>query len=354
MPVYLSKNLHTARRRKNDEFYTQLSDIENELQHYQRHFTNKVVYCNCDDPKDSNFSHYFLHNFERLGLKKLLVSGYKDPEFDLFSCDDSERATWLEYEGRGADGKVPEVQTFKGDGDFRSNESIELLSQADIVVTNPPFSLFREYVAQLVQYNKKFLIMGSLNAVTHQSIFPLFRDNRLWLGITPRGHALSFVVPDGSPEGVMKSMGNVVWFTNLDHEARRERLPLHSCYTPEDYPTYDNYEAINVDRIADIPLDWNGVMGVPITFFKFWNPKQFDILGISYLWDDGFKSHKFYDDYDGFNPDGTRTEKGGMTGTVANGNPVLKGSSSKRVCLVKGNDMVYCKFKRIFIRRKDL
>ena len=187
----LNENLRKAKRQKNDEFYTQRSDIENELRHYTGRFPGKVVYCNCDDPRVSNFFHYFSHNFERLGLKKLITACYRNQERDLFSRHDSERAIWLEYNGNTKGGRVPDVEdigvhSFEGDGDFRSTECIELLKQADIVVTNPPFSLFREYVAQLVQYGKQFLIVGSQNAVTYKEIFPLIKDNRMWLGVTPR------------------------------------------------------------------------------------------------------------------------------------------------------------------------
>ena len=198
----LNENLQKAKRQKNDEFYTQLSDIENELRHYTGHFRGKVVYCNCDDPRVSNFFHYFSYNFERLGLKKLITACYRNQERDMFSRHDSERAIWLEYKGNAKGGRVPDVEDigireFEGDGDFRSAECIELLKQADIVVTNPPFSLFREYVAQLVQYGKKFLIVGSQNAVTYKEIFPLIKDSRMWLGVTPKGQDMLFGVPEG-------------------------------------------------------------------------------------------------------------------------------------------------------------
>ena len=186
----LNKSLRRARRRKNDEFYTQLSDIEAELRHYARHFRGKVVYCNCDDPRVSKFFHYFSYNFERLGLKKLITACYRNQDRDLFSRHDSKRAIWLEYKGNSKGGRMPDVEDigvhmFEGDGDFRSTECIELLTQADIVVTNPPFSLFREYVAQLMEHGKRFLIVGSQNAITYKEIFPLIKDNRMWLGITP-------------------------------------------------------------------------------------------------------------------------------------------------------------------------
>ena len=200
------------------------------------------------------------------------------------------------------------IREFEGDGDFRSSECIELLKQADIVVTNTPFSLFREYVAQLVQYGKKFLIVGSQNAITYKEIFPLIKDNRLWLGVTPKGQDMLFDVPEGYAQeltankkegsayrlvdGVVKGrLGNAAWFTNLDHAKRHEELILYKRYSPEEYPTYDNYDAINVDRVADIPMDWDGAMGVPVTFLDKHNPEQFDLLGVAYLWDDSFESH---------------------------------------------------------------
>ena len=298
----LNENLQKAKRQKHDEFYTQLSDIENELRHYTRHFPGKVVYCNCDDPRVSNFFHYFSYNFERLGLKKLVTACYRNQERDLFSRHDSDRAIWLEYKGNTKGGRVPDVgdigiREFQGDGDFRSVECIELLKQADIVVTNPPFSLFREYVAHMVQYGKKFLIVGSLNAVTYKEIFPLINDNRIWLGVTPKGQDMLFDVPDGYAqelvataregsayrvvEGAIKGrLGNAAWFTNLDHKKRHEELILYKRYSPEEYPAYDNYDAINVDKVAEIPMDWDGAMGVPITFLDKHNPDQFEIVGI--------------------------------------------------------------------------
>ena len=299
----LNENLRTAKRQKNDEFYTQLPDIENELRHYSRHFRGKVVYCNCDDPRVSNFFHYFSYNFDHLGLKKLITACYRNQERDLFSRHDSERAIWLEYKGNAKGGRVPDVgdigiREFEGDGDFRSAECIELLKQADIVVTNPPFSLFRGYVAQLVQYDKKFLIVGSQNAVTYKDIFTLIKDNRMWLGVTPKGQDMLFDVPEGYAqelvatakegsayrvvEGVIKGrLGNAAWFTNLDHAKRHEELILYKRYSPEEYPAYDNYDAINVDRIAEIPMDWDGAMGVPITFLDKHNSDQFEVMGIT-------------------------------------------------------------------------
>ena len=291
-----NEDLKKAKRQKNDEFYTSLSDIENELRHYTAHFFGKVVYCNCDDPRVSNFFHYFSYNFKRLGLKKLVAACYRNQERDMFSRHDSGRAIWLEYKGNAQGGRVPEVRDigireFTEDGDFRSAECIKLLEQADIVVTNPPFSLFREYVAQLMKYSKKFLVVGNVNAITYKEIFPLIKDDRIWFGPSITSGDREFGVPDHYPLTAathrIDENGNkfirvkgVRWFTNLDHAKRHEDLILYKRYSPEEYPTYDNYDAINVDKTADIPIDWNGAMGVPITFLDKHNPEQFEIIGI--------------------------------------------------------------------------
>ena len=291
----LNRNLHQAKNAKKDEFYTQLTDIENELKHYKAHFKNKVVYCNCDDPRMSNFFHYFSYNFEDLGLKKLITTCYQNQNRDLFSKHTSEQAIYLEYYGDKNNNKTPDVeeigvQYLKGDGDFRSAESIALLQQADIVVTNPPFSLFREYVAQLIQYDKKFIILGNLNAITYKEIFPLIKKNKLWFGPSIHSGDREFGVPDNYP---LKAAGyridengrkfirvkGVRWFTNLDHNKRHEDLILYKTYSEEDYPKYDNYDAINVDKTKEIPMDYKGAMGVPITFLDKYNPKQFELIG---------------------------------------------------------------------------
>lgn len=286
------KNFREAKVAKEDEFYTELSDIENELRHYKQHFKDKVVLCNCDDPRISNFFHYFSYNFEQLGLKKLITTCYKSQERDLFSQNNSERAIWLEYTGDRNGNRVPDpeeigINYLRGDGDFRSQECIELLKQADIVVTNPPFSLFREYVAQLMKYEKKFVIIGSQNAITYKEIFTYIKANQLWLG-----SSLSFAkfrVPDYyEPRATRfwvdetgqkwRSMGNICWFTNLDIAKRHEELILYKSYNSEEYPNYDNYNAINVNKVAEIPIDYYGVMGVPITFLDKYNPEQFEIV----------------------------------------------------------------------------
>lgn len=292
-----NKSLRQAKKEKNDEFYTQLSTIEDEVRHYRKHFKGKTVYLNCDDPRESNFFHYFSYNFERLGLKKLIASCYKSQDFDLFSLHDAkEKAVWLEYTGEKDGGRVPTadaigVNHFKGDGDFRSEESIELLKEADIVVTNPPFSLFREYIAQLMEYDKKFLVIGNSNAINYKDFFPLIKGNKVWPGVS-RG-AMTFELPDNTTstsyfideeDGKKKqTLGNATWWTNLDYPRRYQDIILFREYkgNEDKYPKYDNYDAINVDKVADIPKDWDGVMGVPISFVVKWNPEQFEVLGLS-------------------------------------------------------------------------
>lgn len=292
-----NETLKSAKKNKNDEFYTQLSDIEKELAHYKQHFKGKTVLCNCDDPRVSNFFHYFAYNFEHLGLKRLITTCYKNQERDLFSQNDSESAIWLEYFGDKNGNRIPDpeeigIHNLKGDGDFRSKECIELLKQADIVVTNPPFSLFREYVAQLVEYDKKFLIIGNINCIAYKEIFSLIKENKVWLG-TGMGRWISgFIVPEkyelyGSEAGINEkgqrivATNNCLWLTNMNHKKRNEELFLYKKYTPEEYPKYDNYDAINVDKTTDIPMDYEGIMGVPITFLDKYNPEQFEIIDIN-------------------------------------------------------------------------
>jgi hypothetical protein len=295
----LNKSLHKANISKNDDFYTQLSDIEKELKNYKNHFKNKTVFCNCDDPRVSNFFHYFSYNFEKLGLKKLITTCYKNQNMSLFSDEKSEKAIYLEYSGSKNNVPNPKeigIKHLKGDGDFRSQECIELLKQSDIVVTNPPFSLFREYVQQLIKYNKKFLIIGNKNAITYKEIFKLIKENKVWVGVMPMGYDMLFNVPDeyakrmlktgklGSQykiiNGVVYGRSPSIWFTNLDIEKRHEDLILYKNYfgNEKEYPKYDNYDAINVDKTKDIPVDYKGVIGVPISFLDKYNPNQFEIL----------------------------------------------------------------------------
>lgn len=263
-------NLHKAKEAKNDEFYTQLTDVSKELMHYKQHFKDKIVLCNCDDPTWSAFWKYFHLNFSALGLKKLISTHY-----------DKNAPTYkMEYTGGNDNDIEVGVKTpLEGNGDFRNQECLNLLDEADIVVTNPPFSLFREYVACLMEHKKKFLIIGNKNAITYKKFFPLLKDNIVWLGYNA---VHKFAQPDGS----FKKFGNIGWFTNLDITKHHEKIIFWKKYNPEEYPKYDNYEAIEVSKIADIPVDYDGIMGVPITFLDKWNPEQFDILGISVSWDE--------------------------------------------------------------------
>lgn len=308
-----NQNLNIASKAKKDEFYTQLPDIENELRHYKKHFRDKTVFCNCDDPYESNFFKYFAMNFNALGLKKLIATCYAgspvaERQLSLFD-EESETKTKTsvphkivitevtDLNGDGAT-NLADVEwlikndknvltRLEGDGDFRSEECIELLKEADIVVTNPPFSLFREYVAQLIKYDKKFLIVGNQNNVTYKEVFPLLMGNVLWLGFNSGGQ--SFEVPlDFERKNTyfengrkFAKFGNICWFTNLDHDKRHEKLDLWKNYSPDLYPRYVNYDAINVDKTIDIPCDFDGQMGVPITFLDKYNPDQFEIIGIS-------------------------------------------------------------------------
>ena len=328
-------NLHKAKTAKNDEFYTQLSDVSKELMHYKEHFKDKVVFCNCDDPSWSAFWKYFHLNFSHLGLKKLISTHY-----------DREKPTYkMEYEGgNDNDVEVGTITPLEGNGDFRNAECIELLKQADIVVTNPPFSLAREYIACLMEYQKKFLIIGDMNWITYKEVFPLLKDNHIWLGNCA---AKEFVQPDGT----IKKFGNKLWFTNLDHKKRHEKLILWNNYTPEEFPTYDNYDAINVDKVSDIPCDYDGVMGVPITFLDKYNPEQFEIIGMTQrgCHDEALELKK-YDDYWEMKPDGTKT---GSSGGKTNGNPNLAHNDGKHNYFInaEGHIVQSC-YQRIFIRKK--
>ena len=273
-------NLNKAKAAKNDEFYTRLEDIENELRHYRNHFKGKVVYCNCDDARESNFFKYFSLSFEFLGLKKLITTGYKE----------NGKGVAFVYEGdkngnRNADDEEISVTELNGNGDFRSEECIEFLKEADIVVTNPPFSLFREYVAQLMQYGKKFLIIGNNNAITYKEIYPYIKEGKLWLGRTLfTGKMPYFKVSEKYPignerfekweDGLYKQVNSVCWFTNLENTSNKEELIAIRTYNPTECPKYDNTDAIEVGRMENFPIDYDGVCGIPIT-------------GLKYLWDDG-------------------------------------------------------------------
>ena len=261
-----SDKLHRAKKAKNDEFYTLLSDVSEELKHYRQHFIGKKVYCNCDNPESSAFWEYFHRNFGQLGLDSL-VSTY------LGRNDDTVYRT--EYAGgNDEDIKAGVKAPLEGNGDFRSQDCIELLKEADIVVTNPPFSLFREFIAQLVEYDKKFIIIGNQNALHYKEIFPLIQNNKVWLGYN---HVKKFY----KPNGMLKSFGNILWYTNLDILKRHEELVLYRHFSEDAYLSYMNFNGINVDKVSEIPCDYYGYMGVPDTFLEQYNPEQFEICGLS-------------------------------------------------------------------------
>ena len=277
-----NKNLHSAKKEKNDEFYTLYEDIEKEVEEYKNQLKDKIIFCNCDDPESSNFWKYLSNNFTYYGLKKLISSHY-DPNGNSYKLEISRDIN----EDGNIDKLDTQKTTFKGNGDFRSDECIEILKECDIVITNPPFSLFREYIAQLMEYDKKFLILGNNNAITYKEVFKYIKENKLWLGYTSN-KTMSFQLDDSYDKWNYikddKKFGNVPaisWFTNLDNEKRHINLVrdvLYKKYTPAEYPKYDNYDAINVGRTQDIPCDYAGLMGVPITFLDKYNPNQFEII----------------------------------------------------------------------------
>ncbi len=292
MKKELNKNLNKARKFKNNEFYTQLTDIEKEMKYYKNKFKNKIVYCNCDDPQTSNFVQYFLHNFNELGLKRLIASYYKTPKINLLNSNRHKQVFYFEY--KKCNNTIPCVENMeaiflKGNGDFKSQECLNLLKQSDIIVTNPPFSLFREFILLLMKFDKKFIVLGSQNAIIYKDVFPFIRDNKLWLGVN-NGGVKWFQVPNDYQIKTKSrirvkdgnkyfSMGNIMWYTNIDIQKRHKELILHKKYSPKQYPKYDNYNAIEVTKYSEIPMDFNGIMGVPITFLDKYNPKQFEIIG---------------------------------------------------------------------------
>ena len=310
--------MSAAVKAKKDEFYTQLTDIEKEMRYYRKHFKGKTVLCNCDDPFESNFFKYFVLNFNRLGLKKLIATCYATSPimgqqlslFDVVGGDEDKKGKpykavvtkVYDVTGDGGVDMFDVAELFKsheneltelyGDGDFRSEECLALLDEADIVVTNPPFSLFREYMAVLMEHEKHFIIIGNVNAITYKEVFPLIMENRLWFGASIHSGDRKFYVPDDYPLNAagcgIDSDGRrfirvkgVRWYTNLDYKQRHEEMILVKRYSPETYPQYDNYDAINVDKTSDIPCDYAGVMGVPITFMDKYNPDQFEIVGMA-------------------------------------------------------------------------
>ena len=379
-------NLHNAGKAKKDEFYTQLTDIEKELRHYKKHFNDKIVFCNCDDPFESNFFKYFVLNFNRLDLKKLICTCYVDSpiansQLSLFDIDNSNeenrnkpyKAVVTTVYDKTGDGGVDmfdiaelfksgenELTELKGNGDFRSEECIELLKESDIVVTNPPFSLFREYVNQLMEYKKDFLIIGNQNAITYKEIFPLLKNNKMWLGNGFSGNVGFFESPyddvaksSQHREGMIRISG-VMWFTNLDLKKRHEELILIRHYISENYPKYDNYNAININKTADIPCDYEGAMGVPITFMDKYNPEQFEILGLlqsSTEEQAGIPILRTYNDFKEMRQDMSYT---GASGSKANGNPVLAGKSEKGNFLFNEvtKEFVHSVYARIVIKNK--
>lgn len=294
-----NSNLNNAKKAKNDEFYTQLSDIEAELKHYKAAFQGKTVLCNCDDPRVSNFTLYFLYNFQHLGLKRLISTCYKNNEPDLFSDGTGEKACYLDFRGEKPIRCQEDIQSLdfrplEGDGDFRSPECIEFLKEADIVASNPPFSLFRQYISLLMEYEKQFVIIGNKNAIAYKEVFPLIMADKIWLGQSIHSGDLKFAIPDHietySKNLIIDKTGKryvgipgVRWFTNIDVPIRHEGLILTGSYTkyPERYPRYDNYDAINVDNVKDIPEDYFDIIGVPITYIDKYCPEQFEILGIA-------------------------------------------------------------------------
>ena len=278
-------NLNNAKRAKKDEFYTRIQDIEDEMSYYKQYFKNKVVYCNCDDPVESKFYQHFMLKFDEYKLKRLVTTCYKSKDSTLFSDNSA-----IQSVGRIFDGEREREITLRGDGDFRSEECIEYLKQADVVVTNPPFSLFREYLTQLIQHEKKFIVLGNLNAFKYKEIFPFFQQGKCWYGNKTNG-SVKFNVPEhypltGSQAGIDKdgkryvTVPGVCWYTNLDHQKRHDYLTLLETYSPSAYPKYDNYDAIDVSKTLNIPKDYDGIMGVPISFMDKYNPDQFEIIGI--------------------------------------------------------------------------
>ncbi len=310
-----NRTLASAKAAKQDEFYTQLADIANELKHYKDHFKGKVVLCNCDDPFESNFFKYFAANFNTLGLKKLVTTSYAGSpitgtQMPLFVMEGlkphSKKEPYLveinEVPDLNKDGAIGlddvrhllehdanTSRPLKQGGDFRSPECVEILKRSDIVVTNPPFSLFREYVAQLVEHGKQFLIIANKSAIHYQEIFKLIKENKLWTGMRAFSGGMWFVAEyTGKYERIVDGVKLInvpaIWMTNMDIPKRHELLPIHRKYhdSPEAYPTYDNYDAIEIGRVADIPVDYDGLMGVPDTFLDKFNPDQFELIGIPF------------------------------------------------------------------------
>lgn len=331
-------NLHKAKDAKNDEFYTQLTDVSKELMHYKQHFKDKIVLCNCDDPTWSAFWKYFHLNFSALNLKKLISTHY----------DKNETTYKMEYTGGNDNDIEVGIKTpLEGNGDFRNQECINLLKESDIIVTNPPFSLFREYVAQLMEYGKKFLIIGNKNSLTYKEFFPLIKNDEVWIGYESPSE---FNTPNGMTK---KVQGLCRWFTNLDIQKRHEKLILWKNYISEEYPIYDNYDAINVDKVDQIPCDYDGVIGVPITFLDKYNPEQFEIVGISKTWATDFEidKKKVYTSAHQHNKDGSITSGS----KINDGGAIALSQKPQGIYYTDdNNDGKYLVqvYARIFIRKK--
>lgn len=392
-----NENQHKARADKNDEFYTQRPDIENELKYYRSHFRDKTVICNCDDPYESNFVKYFILNFRELGLKKLIATCYDGSpisatEFTpLFGEDFStslrtgaaqtaktlvskaykiEITDVVDYNQDGAidleDAKIlltqPGVVTLlKGNGDFRSEECLTLLDEADICVTNPPFSLIEEFITTLINHRKQFLVLGQLGHASYKALFPLLQENKMWLGHNSR--AMEFVVPkttdrqniylDEETGEYKAKFGNIAWYTNLDNTRRHEELVMYKDYLVDGIVPYDNYDAINIDLVSEIPYNYFGIMGVPISFLDKHNPEQFIILGLAQKYGMGLQRNKLYNEYLEYNELNQTT---GNTGVKINGNPVIKGKPTNKkkykYFMNSTGDIVQSLYSRIFIKRK--
>lgn len=309
-------NLHTAKSEKNDEFYTRYEDIEKEVMNYREQFEGKVVLCNCDDPARSNFWQFFHQNFFLFKLKKLISTHYKKEGSSYTQIFDGKKdnivpLTRDEQNANAEDYNLFEMCSLVSNGDFRSEECLKYLEEADIVVTNPPFSLFREFIDTLEKYGKKYLVVGNFNAVTYKEVFPLIKENKIWLGYN---WVKEFIKPDGGTQ----EFGNICWFTNLDTKKRHEDIILWREYNKKDYPKYDNYDAINVDKVTDIPCDYYGVMGVPITFLDKHNPEQFEVVGIAA----GNSWANYREILESLNFDPTIKYGGGLGSGVINGNGV--------------------------------
>ena len=342
-------NLKIAQAGKKDEFYTQCDTIDDELRHYC--FEGKVIYCNCDTPDTSQFVKYLIDNFYVLGLKRVIATGYAEqsPYFDS-----------TENKGLIFDGAY-QYFTLKGNGDFRSPECVDLLRQADVIITNPPFSLFKEYIKQLFKYDKQFLIIGNVLALQYKAIFPLLQNDKIWLGCTLRGALVEFEVPSHYPlyatEARTKhgkqyiNLKGVRWFTNIPHNQHPDPIPLTDTTNDRTYAQYDNYEAIEVNKTKHIPAGYTGVMGVPVTFLDKHNPDQFELLGLAQKCGYGLHSTKAYNDFIEVRPDGTPT---GSTGKKTNGNPMMKGKPSKGNYYIRKHDgyTVHSLFSRVFIKHK--